>query len=67
MIDHKEAVRWYRKAAAMGSRNAMYNAGMCFDTGMGVPVDTAAALGWYSKAAGLGHAEAKQRLLCGYG
>jgi TPR repeat protein len=62
MVDRKEALRWIRKAAAMGVPSAMCSIGKCFETGMGVPVNMAEAMMWYGKAAERGDARAKQLL-----
>jgi TPR repeat protein len=67
MTDNREALRWFQKAAGMGSPSAMYNIGWCFEVGAGVAADTAEALMWYSKAAELGHAGARERLRRGDG
>ena len=60
---YAEALPWLRKAAALGSTDAMVYLGIACDNGRGVPADKAAAFGWYKKAAELGDAFAQ--LLCG--
>ena len=45
-IDHKQAVRWYRKAAEQGHANAQYNLGGMYEVGHGVPEDFVTAYAW---------------------
>jgi len=52
----EEAVRWWRKAAALGDANAMFSLGDLM--GHTMPVDHVAALQWFRKAAELGDANA---------
>ena len=40
-----------RKAAELGSTDAMFYLGVAYDNGRGVQVDKAAAFGWFKKAA----------------
>ena len=42
--NHKEAVKWYRKAADQGIANAQSNLGLMYDKGKGVPQDYAEAV-----------------------
>jgi hypothetical protein len=50
--NHREAVAWYQKAAALGSADAMFRLGVAHARGVpGVPRDEAVALGWFRKAA----------------
>jgi TPR repeat protein len=51
----------------MGAPGAMYNIGVCFETGVGVATDREEALRWFSKAAGLGNAAAIERMRGGDG
>ena len=53
-IDHKQAVRWYRKAAEQGHANAQYNLGGMYTDGDGVKQDFKEAVKWYRKAADQG-------------
>ena len=54
----QEALRWFERAAAMGSATGAYNAGlMHVDNG-----DHAAAIPWLEMAAGLGESKATQAL-----
>ena len=53
---------WYRKAADQGDADAQYILGYCYETGAGVPKDTAQAADWYRKAATQGHTNARQGL-----
>lgn len=61
---YTEALPWLRKAAALGSTDAMFYLGVACDKGRGTPLDKAAAFGWYQKAAEQGHAKAQY--FCGY-
>ncbi|MCS5566326.1 MAG: sel1 repeat family protein [Methylococcales bacterium] len=49
--DEKEALRWYRKAAAQKNRLAQYNLGWMYDTGEGVEANPEEAIDWYGEAA----------------
>jgi TPR repeat protein len=42
---------WYRKAATQGDPRALYNLGVMYEYGQGVPADGAQAYVWYSLAA----------------
>ena len=52
--DRKEALKWYEKAAAMGSVEAMNYVGNIYYMGEGVPKNIDLALNWYLKAAAAG-------------
>ena len=52
--DRKEALKWYEKAAKMGSIEAMTYVGNIYYMGEGVKKDCQLALSWYEKAAKLG-------------
>lgn len=54
----KEALKWWRKAAALGNAEAMFHLGVCCSLGEGVPPDAGEALKWWGKAAALGNADA---------
>ena len=56
---YAEALPWLRKAAALGSTDAMFYLGVACDKGRGTPLDKAAAFGWYKKAAERGDAAAQ--------
>ena len=57
----------YRKAADLGDALGMYNLGVCYEHGNGVPKDGAEAAKWYRKAADLGDATAMRALgVCYY-
>ena len=45
----KEAL-WYRRAADLGNRDAMYNLGTMYQQGLGVPQDEQEARKWLAKA-----------------
>lgn len=53
--DYSEAMRWYRKAAALGSGRAMSRIGWFYKKGWGVPQDDEAALRWWKKSAEKGN------------
>ena len=46
LIDHKQAMKWYRKAAEQGHANAQYNLGGMYEVGHGVPEDFVTAYAW---------------------
>ncbi len=52
--DRKEALKWYEKAAYLGSIEAMNYVGNIYYMGEAVPRDEALAFKWYKKAADLG-------------
>ena len=53
--DHKEALKWYQKAAEQGNASAQGNLGDMYEFGKGVTQDYAEALNWYRKAADQGN------------
>ena len=54
-----------RMNADLGSPDAQFNLGVCYETGNGIGKDIAEAVKWYGKAAELDHAGAQYRLgLC---
>ena len=46
LIDHKQAVKWYRKAAEQGNANAQYNLGGMYEVGHGIQEDLVTAYAW---------------------
>ena len=52
--DHRQAVKWYRKAAEQGNAAAQYRLGFAYQYGSGVEKDLAEAVKWYRKAADQG-------------
>jgi hypothetical protein len=60
--DHKEALRWYRKAANQGDAAAQYNLAGMYATGEGTARDLAEARKWMQKAAASGDADAREWL-----
>jgi len=48
--DYAEAVKWYRKAAELGSSASQFNLGVMYSNGQGVLKSGAAAADWYYKA-----------------
>jgi hypothetical protein len=53
--DYAEAVKWYRRAAALGDASAQSSLGFCYEYGYGVAQDYAEAIKWYHKAAAQGN------------
>jgi hypothetical protein len=60
--NEKEAVVWYRKAAAQNYSYAQYNLGCCYLEGIGVVKNRSEAIGWLKKAAEGGHPAARKLL-----
>ena len=60
--DTKQAVAWYRKAAAQGHAKAQSNLVNCYFMGNGVEKDAKEAVAWLRKAAAQEHAEAQSNL-----
>jgi hypothetical protein len=56
--DHREAVRWYRMAAAQQHAGAFYRLCVLSDIGRGMPQDYQEALRWCRLAANQGHGPA---------
>lgn len=48
--DYDGALSWYRKAAAAGNGDSMYNIGLIYYNGQGVSQDNAKAMEWFRKA-----------------
>ena len=63
--DYESAFEIWSKWADLGDSDAMYDLGVCYVNGQGVPQDYAEAVKWYRKAADLGNADAMTNLgLC---
>ena len=62
VVDHAEAMRWYRRAAHRGHVLAAHNVGNMYRDGRGVEVDPAAAVRWWLRAARAGDAIPALRL-----
>ena len=60
--NHKEAVKWYRKAAEQGYEDAQFNLGLMYSQGKGVLQDYKEAVKWYRKAAEQGFEDAQFNL-----
>ena len=60
--DLKQAVDWYRKAAAQGNASAEIHLADAYRDGRGTPRDTALAAQWYRKAADQGDPSAQGTL-----
>ncbi len=56
--DDKEALRWFRLAAAQGNAMAQNSLGLTYERGQGVPKDYQKALRWYRLAQGQAYEEA---------
>jgi TPR repeat protein len=54
-LDEKKAYQIYSMAAANGSSLAMYNIGLCYHSGFGVPLNRGFGVAWFEKAAKLGN------------
>lgn len=70
-FNETEALKWYKKAAALGDADGMYNAGYLYFFGHSrndeFPENKPAAVLWFKKAAEKGHARAQYYLgLCYY-
>ena len=48
------AVKWWRKAAEAGEKDAEWNMGLCYYYGRGVDRDVAQAMAWFRKSAAQG-------------
>ena len=62
MQNDAEALKWYRKAAELGSEKGMYHLAGVYENGYGVKQDYQAAIKWYRKAAERGHVPAHHSL-----
>jgi TPR repeat protein len=60
--DPARTLALYQQAADLGYVPAMYNVGVCYETGTGTGIDYEAAAEWYRKAAQLGSEEAAWQL-----
>ena len=58
----REAVRWFRKAAAQGDAEGQFHLGLMYCEGMGVARDVRQAIRWYLKAADQGNTQAQYRI-----
>ena len=64
--DIVEAVKWYKKAAGLGHRDAQHVLGVLYVTGDGVPIDFAEAEKWLLKSAEQGNTAAQHDLALMY-
>ncbi|MFC1835415.1 tetratricopeptide repeat protein [Thermodesulfobacteriota bacterium] len=60
--NHREAVKWYRRAADLGHIGAQLGLGHAYARGQGCAQDYKQAALWYRKAAEQGFAEAQASL-----
>ena len=60
--DYWTAYREWRPLAEQGDAQAQYNLGMMYESGKGVPGDSAEAVKWYRRSAERGYLEAQLRL-----
>ncbi len=58
----EEAISWYKMAADRGDSYGEFNLGMCYENGIGTPVNMKKAKIWYQKAALKGDVQAKEKL-----
>lgn len=61
--NYKEALKWYRKAAAQGHAKSQFSLGLLYYRGNGVNRDLKTSANWYQKAAEQGDAEAQTNLV----
>lgn len=47
----KEAIKWFRKAAAQNDAKGQFNLGVCYSKGDGVEKSETEAIKWWKKAA----------------
>ena len=57
--DARQAVGWYRQAAAQGDAQAQVNLGFIYNHGLEGTRDAQQAVGWYRQAAEQGNAQAQ--------
>ncbi len=62
LVDHKEAVKWYRLAAEQGLAEAQHNLAGMYYRGEGVPQDYKEAVKWWRLAAEQGDPKAQHNL-----
>ena len=60
--DYATALREWKPLAKQGDTDAMFNIGLMYDKGQGVPEDNMIAVQWYRIAAWWGHASAQGNL-----
>ncbi|WP_047980600.1 tetratricopeptide repeat protein [Ornithinibacillus contaminans] len=58
----EEAIDWYRMAADREDSYGEFNLGLCYEEGIGTPVNIKKAKYWYQKAALKGDKQARERL-----
>lgn len=58
----EEAISWYQMAADRGDSYGEFNLGLCYESGIGTPVNLKKAKHWYKRAALKGDEQAKQKL-----
>src|SRR4051794_7945623 len=64
--DYKAAIALWRPLADKGDADAMFNVGILYDNGKGVPHDAAEAARWFRKAAEQGQSKAQFNLAVDY-
>ena len=63
-VDWRKSIAWYKRAAASGNLNALYNLGTSYaDGGPGVAADKREAVVWLVRAHEAGHSRAKEELV----
>ncbi|MBF0190874.1 MAG: sel1 repeat family protein [Magnetococcales bacterium] len=61
-VEYRQAMRWYRLAAAQGNAEAQNGVGTLYDNGKGVARDYREAARWFLMAAEQGHVLARRNL-----
>ena len=60
--DHKEAFKWFRKAAELGFARGQHSLGVCYERGFGVGKNINEAVKWYREATKQGDPQAPEDL-----
>lgn len=60
--NQKDALVWYKKAASLGDRDALYQLGLLSETGVATKLDYADAMDYYQQASNKGNLSAKLAL-----
>ncbi|MGE4292692.1 MAG: HEAT repeat domain-containing protein [Desulfovibrio sp.] len=59
--DNEQALRWFRRASALGDAAGYYNMGWMYEHGLGVDKNADTALRWYDRAVKRGYRGARDR------
>jgi enhanced entry protein EnhC len=60
--EQQKALVWYKKAAVLGDRDALYQLALLYETGVGTKIDYAEAINYYQQASQKGNVNAKLAL-----